>query len=130
MLSVVNRRFENLERVPYAYNAGGGIPVRERAIALTDPAVLAENGEGVRYPLYFNELAANGNYLELEEISVRRGVCGDPRLVRTCVCCRLLSLFVAMVWCGAVCAVWWCERMYIDEGELVIPKRRESAVRM
>ena len=56
--------------------------IRERAENETDPAVLAEHGGVDDWPLYFSDLAENGNYLEPEEIAVRKGVCGDPRLVR------------------------------------------------
>ncbi|CAM9570586.1 unnamed protein product, partial [Ascophyllum nodosum] len=34
---------------------------------------------GTSYPLYWAEHAENGNYLEPQEISVRHGVCGDPK---------------------------------------------------
>lgn len=84
-------RFANLDRVPYAYNAGGVIPIQDRAAALTDPVALAEYGGGLLWPMYFNELAANGNYVEPEAIAVRKGVCGDPRLVRTFFACPLGS---------------------------------------
>lgn len=75
-------RFENLELRPFAYNAGGVNAIRRRAENETDAAVLAEHGGGNVFPLYFSDLAENGNYLEPEEIAVRKGVCGDPRLVR------------------------------------------------
>lgn len=69
---------------------------KARAIANTDPKVLAEYGNG-EWPLYFarekGEVAANGNYLEPEAIShARHGICGDPRQVRLlagmCICVK------------------------------------------
>ncbi len=77
-----NLRFANVENAPYAYNAGGVKEVQDRAEALTDPDVLAAAGNGDQFPLYYLERAANGNYLESNEIAKRHGVCGDPRLVR------------------------------------------------
>lgn len=77
-----HRSYENLEPVPYAYNAGGVKAVQARARNATAPEVLAAHGGGGLFPLYISELAANGNYLEPEEIAVRKGVCRDPRLVR------------------------------------------------
>jgi len=60
-------------------NAKGPDFVRQRAIAKTDPAVLAEYGNG-EWPLKWvwekGELAANGNYLENDEIAKRHGICG------------------------------------------------------
>lgn len=82
MCSAGRDRFENLELRPFAYNAGGVNAIRRRAENETDAAVLAEHGGGNVFPLYFSDLAENGNYLEPEEIAVRKGVCGDPRLVR------------------------------------------------
>lgn len=79
--------------MPYAYNAGGVKEIQERAINETDPAVLAEHGGGGLFPLYYSDTAENGNYLEPEEIAVRKGVCGDPRLVRP-------ILPPALVFCG------------------------------
>ncbi|CAM9160118.1 unnamed protein product [Hapterophycus canaliculatus] len=73
-------KFDNVENKPYAYNAGGVKEVQARAIAETDPTVLAENGAGGYFPLYFQPRAENGNYLESNEIGKRHGVCGDPRL--------------------------------------------------
>lgn len=74
-------RFENLEGAPYAYNAGGVKEVQNRAKANTDPSVLAATGGGGVFPLYYMDLAENGNYIETNEIAKRHGVCGDPRLV-------------------------------------------------
>ncbi len=56
--------------------------MQDRARRLTDPAVLAEVGDGGQFPLYYVPLAENGNFLESNEIAKRHGVCGDPRLVR------------------------------------------------
>ena len=60
-------------------NAKGPKYVKERAIANTDPAVLAEYGDG-EWPLKWawekGELADNGNYLENDEIAKRHGICG------------------------------------------------------
>lgn len=59
--------------------------IRPRAKELTDPAILAEYGDGDYFPLRFavdkGEVADNGNYLERDEIAVRHGVCGDPSQV-------------------------------------------------
>ncbi len=77
----LHRRFDNVENAPYSYNAGGVKAVQDRAEAETDPDVLAMNGDGDQFPLYYGVLAENGNYLETEEIAKRHGVCGDPRLV-------------------------------------------------
>lgn len=80
-----NRDYPNLEQCPQCYNAGGEVTVRKRGIDKTDPAVLAEYGNGY-YPLRWvydkGEMADNGNYIEPQAISVRHGVCGDPRQVR------------------------------------------------
>lgn len=60
-------------------NAKGPEFVRQRAIAKTDPTVLAEYGNG-EWPLKWawekGELAGNGNYLENDEIAKRHGICG------------------------------------------------------
>eukprot|EP00752_Nemacystus_decipiens_P004741 g4320.t1 len=72
--------YEHIEYRPFAYAAGGVVSVIERAKSLTDPAVLAEYGGGDKFPLYYSDLAENGNYLEPEAIAVRHGACGDPRL--------------------------------------------------
>lgn len=72
------------------FNAGGlsgsGITMEERGKRLTDPDVLASHGGGDVYPLPYGEYAANGNYLESDEIAKRHGICGDPSSVRLCVC--------------------------------------------
>ena len=69
--------------------------VQQRAKNETDPAVLAKHGEGGKFPLYYSDLAENGNYLEPEEIAVRKGVCGDPRLVSALSDASLSSIVVA-----------------------------------
>lgn len=89
--------FEDLEDRPYSFNAGGVKGIQARAIENTDPTVLAEHGGGDVFPLYFSPLAENGNYLEPEEVAVRKGVCGDPRLVRFSPECR--PLFRPLWWC-------------------------------
>lgn len=67
------------EYCPSCMNAKGPKFVKERAIANTDPAVLAEYGNG-EWPLKWawekGELADNGNYLENDEIAKRHGICG------------------------------------------------------
>lgn len=55
--------------------------VRDRGKELTDPAVLEAHGGGDVYPLPNGEIAANGNYLESNEIAKRHGICGDPSSV-------------------------------------------------
>ena len=70
--------------------------IRERAKNETDPAVLAAHGDGDNFPMYYSDLAENGNYLEPEEIAVRKGVCGDPRLVRALSDASLF--FVCRLW--------------------------------
>lgn len=75
-------RHEDLEKAPYAYNAGGVKAVQDRAEELIDPDVLDEAGGGKLFPLYYMDRAENGNFLETNEIAKRHGVCGDPRLVR------------------------------------------------
>ncbi|CAM9648942.1 unnamed protein product, partial [Ectocarpus fasciculatus] len=74
--------FPLLENNAGAYNAGGQVEVQDRARRLTDPAILAEYGDGW-YPLRWvfdkGEMAPNGNYIEPQGISVRHGVCGDPK---------------------------------------------------
>ncbi|CAM9420102.1 unnamed protein product [Ectocarpus sp. 6 AP-2014] len=74
--------FPLLEKNAGAYNAGGQVEVQDRARRLTDPAILAEYGDGW-YPLRWvydkGEMAPNGNYIEPQGISVRHGVCGDPK---------------------------------------------------
>ena len=74
-------RNEFVDTRPFAYAAGGVLAVRTRAQNETDPAVLAQYGGGWLFPLYHTGFAENGNYLEPEEIAVRKGVCGDPRIV-------------------------------------------------
>ena len=44
------RSYPNYERWTGAYNAGGQVEVQKRALRLTDPAILAEYGNGF-YPL-------------------------------------------------------------------------------
>lgn len=60
--------------------------MRARAERLTDPAILAEYGGGA-FPLLIamekGEVAANGNYMERDELAVGHGVCGDPEQVRS-----------------------------------------------
>ena len=51
--------------------------------------MLAAHGGVDDWPLYYSDLAENGNYLEPEEIAVRKGACGDPRLVRALIAQRL-----------------------------------------
>ena len=77
-----NTRYDLLEGAPYAYNAGGVKDVQDRAQRLTSQDVLDETGGGKIFPLYFMDLAENGNFLETNEVAKRHGVCGDPRLVR------------------------------------------------
>lgn len=61
--------------------------VKPRAIEKTDPTILAEYGDG-EWPLTLayekGEFAANGNYMERDELAVRHGVCGDPEQVCMC----------------------------------------------
>lgn len=75
-------RFENLEGAPYAYNAGGVKAVQARAQAKTNSATLDAVGGGKLFPLYYLDLADNGNYMETNEVAKRATPCGDPRLVR------------------------------------------------
>lgn len=70
-----------MEGAPYAYNAGGVKAVQDRARAKTDEATLEAVGGGGLFPLYFLDLAENGNYLETNEVAKRATPCGDPRLV-------------------------------------------------
>ncbi|CAM9926342.1 unnamed protein product [Ectocarpus fasciculatus] len=73
--------FERMEYCPSCYNARGPTYVKERGIANTDPAVLAEYGDGewpLRWAYERGEMAENGNYLENDEIAKRHGICGDP----------------------------------------------------
>lgn len=75
----------HIEYCPHCYNSGGPESVNQRAIDKTDPAVLSEYGGG-RFPLLIalemGEVAANGNYLERDQLAVRHGICGDPEQVR------------------------------------------------
>ncbi|CAM9309077.1 unnamed protein product [Ectocarpus sp. 8 AP-2014] len=73
--------FERMEYCPSCYNARGPTYVKERGIVNTDPAVLAEYGDGewpLRWAYEKGEMAENGNYLENDEIAKRHGICGDP----------------------------------------------------
>lgn len=74
--------------------------MRKRAIDKTDPAVLAEYGNGY-YPLRWvydkGEMADNGNYIEPQAISVRHGVCGDPRQVQRLTVVVWLTVVVVYV---------------------------------
>eukprot|EP00903_Cladosiphon_okamuranus_P006095 g6005.t1 len=72
--------FENVEGAPYAFNAGGVKAVRDRALANTNPSLLSQIGGGELFPLYFLDLAENGNYLEPNPVAKRTTPCGDPRL--------------------------------------------------
>ena len=66
------------------YNAGGTQRVRDRARAnikdvnATPGDVISEG----RFPLYYLDLADNGNYRETNEVAKRATPCGDPRLVK------------------------------------------------
>ncbi len=51
------REHPELETLPYAWNAGAGYRITPRAIAKTDPDILAANGEGIYFPLPFSPLA-------------------------------------------------------------------------
>ena len=79
--STPRRDYPDIDYCPHCYNAKGPERTRERAEALTDPAILEMYGGG-EFPLLYTEFAENGNYLEPQEISVRHGVCGDPEQVR------------------------------------------------
>lgn len=81
MVLMVHNRFENLEGAPYAFNAGGVKAIQDRAKAETNPALLERVGGGDLFPLYFQDLAENGNYLETTAVATRTNPCGDPRLV-------------------------------------------------
>ena len=74
-----------MEYCPSCYNARGPAATKARGIAKTDPAVLAEYGDG-EYPLRWawekGEVAANGNFIQNNEIAKRYGICGDPEQVR------------------------------------------------
>ena len=73
-----------MEYCPSCYNARGPAATKARGIAKTDPAVLAEYGNG-EYPLKWawekGEVAANGNFIQNNEIAKRYGICGDPEQV-------------------------------------------------
>lgn len=56
--------------------------VQARAQANTNQATLDAVGGGKLFPLYYLELAENGNYMETNEVAKRATPCGDPRLVR------------------------------------------------
>lgn len=71
-----------MEGAPYAFNAGGVKAVQTRAKEKTNAAALAAAGGGNLFPLYYMDLADNGNFLETNEIAKRATPCGDPRLVR------------------------------------------------
>lgn len=66
----------------------GQMAIKTRAKANTDPAVLAEYGNGDEWPLKLafdkGEVHENGNYYQREELSVRHGICGDPKQVSSC----------------------------------------------
>lgn len=83
-------RFEDLEETPYAFNAGGVKEIQARAKASTNEQTLAEVGGGDLFPLYFSDLAENGNYLETNEVAKRTTPCGDSRLVGDDAQCWLL----------------------------------------
>lgn len=105
--------YEYLDWRPFAYNAGGVLAIKERAKNATDPAVLAKHGNGDDFPLYYSDLAENGNYLEPEEISVRKEVCGDPRLVSTLFYLKPPRFFCRL-WCTARALEF--PSMYVCEG--------------
>lgn len=73
-----------MEYCPSCYNARGPAATKARGIAKTDPVVLAEYGNG-EYPLKWawekGEVAANGNFIQNNEIAKRYGICGDPEQV-------------------------------------------------
>lgn len=59
--------------------------VRARAEANTPEDTLNKYGGGAwphKSAYDRGELSSNGNYLEIDEISVRHGICGDPEQVR------------------------------------------------
>lgn len=89
-----------MEYCPSCYNARGRTYVKERGIANTDPAVLAEYGDGewpLRWAYEKGEMAENGNYLENDEIAKRHGICGDPEQVRfflyVCLCFLMIPWY-------------------------------------
>ena len=63
-----------------------------RATAKTNAAVLAAAGNGDKFPLYYMDLAENGNFMETNETAKRHGVCGDPRLVSRPLLLRIFFL--------------------------------------
>lgn len=46
------------------------------------PSAVRERGGGAPWPHFNGERAANGNYIESDEVSKRHGICGDPEQVR------------------------------------------------
>lgn len=87
-----------IEYCPHCYNARGPKFVKQRSLANTAQSVLDQFGGGKEYPLYHGEFAANGNYLETDEIAVRHGICGDPEQVREWL--RFLQTKVCGRWGG------------------------------
>lgn len=90
-----------MEYCPACYNARGPKYTKERAIANTDPAVLAEYGDG-EWPMKWvwekGELAENGNYVENNELAKRHGICGDPEQVGArSLLARIISLLALNV---------------------------------
>lgn len=79
-----------IEYCAHCYNARGPKWVKERAKRETDKGVLNDFGGGDEFPLYYGDYAANGNYLETNEIAKRHGVCGDPEQV------SLVALLVSL----------------------------------
>ncbi len=53
---------------PHCFQSGG-------------PANIRERGGGKPWPHFNGERAANGNYIESDEVSKRHGICGDPEQV-------------------------------------------------
>ena len=100
-----NREKPFFEGCAACYNSGGmggAEMVMGRGKRLTDPDVLATHGGGDVYPLPYGEYAANGNYLESDEIAKRHGICGDPSSVSVCV--PLASLAFSLIYPKLVCA--------------------------
>ena len=81
----MHRSFERINYCPHCFQSRGPANIRARAEALTPATELAMYGGG-EWPHFSafgrNELTANGNYLEIDAISVRHGICGDPEQVQ------------------------------------------------
>lgn len=76
------------EWYPAGYNAVGDkdgddqiFALQERFEAIASPETVAKYGGPGVYPLPHGPKADNGNYLEPDEVAVRHGICGDPRVV-------------------------------------------------